>query len=121
MFLSEYTLSVAAADYITQPCKYIGLPGVFSALPFDIHMCTNNRLPEEPPFRPCSRHKTVLFTIQRERFHLSESNIDTLKRKGLQRKRFIIMCRPHPPTLHLHSAVIRSFSCLMWYDILSPP
>lgn len=26
-----------------------------------------------------------------------------------------------PPTLHLHIAVIRSFSCLMWYGILSPP
>lgn len=28
---------------------------------------------------------------------------------------------PLPPTLHLRSAVIRSFSCLMWYDIRFTP
>lgn len=88
------------------------LLNAFYNQPVDIHMSSNNILPETlfvPETKPsCLKHKEI-------RFCLSEINPDFLNRTLLQRNRFIIICHPYTYT-HCCDQVIENF-CVEWHFI----
>lgn len=108
----------SAVHYTGQLCKrHIGFLSVFSVLSADIHMLNNNALVDTVG-KPYSLFVPVYCTKSAVSFEWKRH--ERAEKDQLQRKGFIIMCRPSQPHKHLHMAVIRSFNCLMWYDSLSP-